>query len=534
MTFEEMQVKCSVTLTDRLGPEMLTVLEIKGQVLHRVRLHVKVPEITPDYHDEHESMQSTMNESFSGDPVPLPTVLEEESLAEPTMLSVDPAPEQLTYQIIDEGTIHRKKKLIDSRGFTYNVKERGKETTYWPCTVRPKGNYCRATVKERNAQFTTGKQSHNHPPVAGAITATKILTAVKEQAPCDALPKPGYIARRANRLRQRHRPEDPVDLDFVLDETHLPDDFLQADVEARNRRHLVFAVAEQLELLSKAKTWYIDGTFKLVRQPFTQLLTVNAFVRSGDAAKQVPLVYVLMSSRKKKDYKKVLRAIVSRLSQEPSVQKIVLDFERAIWSAAREVLPGVQISGCSFHWNQAMWRKVQELGLAVAYNNDNAIHRYVKLLMALPHLPHQEIPASFQWLKLQATTPVLHELVDYVNNQWVNTNTFPPSSWGVYGQPVRTNNDIEGWHNSLNRRAGGRVHLPFYLLIQLLHRESSVCTVQLRLVNARKLQRIQEGGVRVRGDAVLRCFWCGFSEFFFLTCGIAVFQGCAVCGNLKF
>ena len=36
-------MKWSVTLTDRLGPEMLTVLEKKGQVLHRVRLHVKVP-----------------------------------------------------------------------------------------------------------------------------------------------------------------------------------------------------------------------------------------------------------------------------------------------------------------------------------------------------------------------------------------------------------------------------------------------------------------------------------------------------------
>ena len=43
MTFVEMQVKSSVTLMDRLGPEILTVLEIKGQVLHRVRLHVKVP-----------------------------------------------------------------------------------------------------------------------------------------------------------------------------------------------------------------------------------------------------------------------------------------------------------------------------------------------------------------------------------------------------------------------------------------------------------------------------------------------------------
>ena len=42
MTFVDMQVKWSVTLTDRLGPELLTVLEIKRQVLHRVRLHVKV------------------------------------------------------------------------------------------------------------------------------------------------------------------------------------------------------------------------------------------------------------------------------------------------------------------------------------------------------------------------------------------------------------------------------------------------------------------------------------------------------------
>ena len=43
MAFVEMHVKWSVTLTDRLGPEILTVLEIKGQVLHSVRLHVKVP-----------------------------------------------------------------------------------------------------------------------------------------------------------------------------------------------------------------------------------------------------------------------------------------------------------------------------------------------------------------------------------------------------------------------------------------------------------------------------------------------------------
>ena len=44
MTFVEMQVKWSVTLTDRLGAVILTMLEVKGHVLHRVRLHVKVPD----------------------------------------------------------------------------------------------------------------------------------------------------------------------------------------------------------------------------------------------------------------------------------------------------------------------------------------------------------------------------------------------------------------------------------------------------------------------------------------------------------
>ena len=36
-------MKWSLILADRLGPEILTMLEIKGQVLHLVRVHLKVP-----------------------------------------------------------------------------------------------------------------------------------------------------------------------------------------------------------------------------------------------------------------------------------------------------------------------------------------------------------------------------------------------------------------------------------------------------------------------------------------------------------
>ena len=128
--------------------------------------------------------------------------------------------------------------------------------------------------------------------------------------------------------------------------------------QIRGRRHLVLASDRQMEVLSKSKIWYIDGTFKLCRQPFSQLLTVNAFVRNDDHVKQVPLVFVVMSGRKKRDYKAVLETVISLLPNQSRVIKIVLDFEKAMWSAIRQVIPNVELMGCSFHWTQALWRKV--------------------------------------------------------------------------------------------------------------------------------------------------------------------------------
>ena len=43
MTLVEVQVKWSVILMDRFGPDNFSTLQIKGHVLHRARAHLKVP-----------------------------------------------------------------------------------------------------------------------------------------------------------------------------------------------------------------------------------------------------------------------------------------------------------------------------------------------------------------------------------------------------------------------------------------------------------------------------------------------------------
>ncbi|XP_078349398.1 uncharacterized protein LOC144634346 [Oculina patagonica] len=59
--------------------------------------------------------------------------------------------------------------------------------------------------------------------------------------------------------------------------------------------------------LAKSKNWYVDATFELCRHPFKQLLTVNAFMKQDDHAKQVPLLFVIMSGKLEKVYKEVFK-----------------------------------------------------------------------------------------------------------------------------------------------------------------------------------------------------------------------------------
>lgn len=120
----------------------------------------------------------------------------------------------------------------------------------------------------------------------------------------------------------------------------------------------------------------------------------------------------------------VLKSVIEVLPETPHVTGVLVDFEAAMWRALKSVLPDVHVKGCSFHFSQAVWRKVQEIGLQVAYRQNDDIHkviRYVnhKYLRGIKLLPVYRLRRD-EWL----SWPVHYYLYANVYNNLINLRLF--------------------------------------------------------------------------------------------------------------
>ena len=134
------------------------------------------------------------------------------------------------------------------------------------------------------------------------------------------------------------------------------------------------------------------------------------------------------------------------------------------------MLPTVKILGHFFHLTQAVWRKVQGLGLQAAYTTDNNTHKFTHKLLCFPYLPAEHIQSNIIKLQDKMVTQPLQELTAYIHPTWFNNPFSPTNVWSVFGHFTRANNDVYVWHHWLNKR-GNEGQLPFYALFYLLHNE---------------------------------------------------------------
>lgn len=238
---------------------------------------------------------------------------------------------------------------------------------------------------------------------------------------------------------------------------------------------VVFATSRNLDLLRENDEWLVDGTFSVCPLIFRQLYTVHCKLPEG---KSVPCVYALLPSKEKPTYIKLLHLIADTLDGA-SPRMVHMDFESSMIEALAEVFPGTEVLGCSFHFNQSVWRWIQrnDPTLLRKCREDPDFFLMVRMFPALQFVPINDVRLMFELLLdsdfVRDNHYLLTPFINYFESTWVGRERNPALMkldwWNVYQSTLdgtgRTNNEAEGWHSAFSGRIGAR-HPTFFKLAE--------------------------------------------------------------------
>ncbi|KAI5631084.1 FLYWCH zinc finger domain-containing protein [Phthorimaea operculella] len=112
--------------------------------------------------------------------------------------------------------------------------------------------------------------------------------------------------------------------------------FLFADYYCNGIRILVFGNEWSKEMLISGKVFFLDGTFNICPEPFTQLLTIHCDIGSTmEYTNIIPVLYALLPDKKTETY-----VILLRLLQSEIKKSLVRSGSPIIsWLTLRQLLP---------------------------------------------------------------------------------------------------------------------------------------------------------------------------------------------------
>ena len=175
-----------------------------------------------------------------------------------------------------------------------------------------------------------------------------------------------------------------------------------------------------------------------------------------------------MQNRNEETYRRIFNHLKeTRPDLDP--QSITLDFELASINAIREVFPNIEINGFFFHFCQATFRKLQELGLQIWYQSSANNALLIQTFQALALVSVEKVSEKFD--DLVATLNAedeqrLDDWLDYFPRVWIGAvrrnfrcqPRFALAWWKVHQRVLdghaRTNNSLEGWHRAFDQRVG--------------------------------------------------------------------------------
>lgn len=442
---------------------------------------------------------------------------------------------------------------IIHNNFIYEIKTVGTRRCNWRCVVKS----CNVTAStgvnyQTDLNDFVVRRTHNHECDLNSVlkkikyeemkklittsnfSPRKIIARVLRGADLNLIRAMGsfdLLCRNLRRFRQYLSNPLPflfptLRLSEKLSRTHLNTQFFQYGIEnfrgiEENDNIVIFYSDISIEKILNAEIIAVDGTFSFVPKPYMQLYSISVLKNHH----VFPIVYAILKNKRFETYNALFR-IIKNLIGNFSPRIIKTDFEQAAIQALKNNFPDSQISGCLFHLNQAIDRKVKENRLATFYSTSNTAKKFVRALSCLTFVKRAEIINMYNLLRAHSDFPTeLIPVYDYFFQTYLGTNIvlYPLDVWhqlDYFERDIpRTNNAIEGWHNSFSSSFGSS-RFSFTLMIEKLKDEEDFIRIKmiqmydLGFVFERKKKYLEKEERLVNFLGVNRNNECGLSFIF--------------------
>ena len=422
--------------------------------------------------------------------------------------------------------------LLELNGYLLSINRKNGDRWHWKCRTR---NCAVTAITDNNILLKTQGQ-HTHMPDETKIQEKKCLHTAKEDAvhhpfksmkrvfsdafaetvqdnneeALDGLPSMKKYRCTLYRARGKRLPQIPhtrqeIDLQGQWSQTKDGRPFLLAN-DGEENRILIFGTTQNLRHLCVANDIYMDGTFKSAPEMYRQVYSIHCQVMGC----MIPVIVAFLPTKDEVSYTRMfqlLQQAAQRFGMQLKPNTVSIDFEMAMINTVQQFFPNSRIRGCLFHYSQAVWRKVQHLGLTVRYREDREFNRLVRRASALPLIPVDSVHDVWMEAMNEVNDAAATQFMDYMTETWVDdvAALFPMELWNHYEnlEGYRTNNHLEAWHSVLNRELG-RPHPNIYRLIEILQEKQEEVDHQVRLLQAGAAPPTQRAAYRQVTDRLIR------------------------------